>query len=761
MNIFLYAHVLCTIIMLLMQLMLAEKVQLVVVVAVAALDTNNHHRQHQHHQCSHHQHLSSQTSSSLSSLRKHPPSHTSSSSISNIMSAKFKGLWMQQDDCEEKDMDHNYNIREEEENEEKGIIGTNNTNSNRNNTLASINTSINSTNIKDTRDKIKGFLLKQQKQKQTDINTNNNNNNNDVVVVDEEEEIIKEINSSKIKTLLNKKFSSSSKKMKYKIKNFLRQQNKDNKDNNDNDNHNNKEEIEDVKINKNSVGTAMRGRRKNTESSNTNTSLEEDDDDGYISSQGIYNLLSEIKDKFNTDEVTDRITTKLLSAESAIAVRTIRDIIKQFPEHGVVDVFANYPTKDVVISILALSRLQRIVYTKAVTTTNNQNQFQLLKNKNENINTDFINLAFKTSNSNSASSEIIDYELLADLAHYSVFAHAAYGWKMGLLSGKLHAGDLATLLRKTGIQRRHVIATNWKSQTHLPAYFLVRDVERKKIVLCIRGTLSAKDILTDLCCTAEDFLSLEEEIQGEKVQSSDDFDLFRMNFRTKYRARAHQGMVSAARGVSNMTRTLISSELAANPEYNLVIVGHSLGGGVAAVLASLWRDTFMGLTVYAYGCPCVAPLDVHPTINESIISVVGEGDPFSSLSLGHLADVSFALSQLCEDHDLRSEILNRTKSNVDEMSEKDILWCDRTLESLQSPSSDNKTEKFYPPGRILHMRGNLFGSNINEVTLTEVRPEQVFRNLKIHPRMFDLSLHIPHRYEILLSRIWSSVSKNK
>ena len=31
-------------------------------------------------------------------------------------------------------------------------------------------------------------------------------------------------------------------------------------------------------------------------------------------------------------------------------------------------------------------------------------------------------------------------------------------------------------------------------------------------MLCIRGTLSAKDVLTDLCCEAEDFLSYEEEM---------------------------------------------------------------------------------------------------------------------------------------------------------------------------------------------------------------------------------------------------------
>lgn len=119
------------------------------------------------------------------------------------------------------------------------------------------------------------------------------------------------------------------------------------------------------------------------------------------------------------------------------------------------------------------------------------------------------------------------------------------------------------LLRKTGLSRHDVIHASWKSKTHLPAHFLMRDVKRKTIVLCIRGTLSPKDVLTDLCCTAEDF---SDEI-GE-------IDYFRS---TKTQARAHHGMLESARGVAEITRKLISSELASRPEYDLIIVGHSLG----------------------------------------------------------------------------------------------------------------------------------------------------------------------------------------
>lgn len=159
----------------------------------------------------------------------------------------------------------------------------------------------------------------------------------------------------------------------------------------------------------------------------------------------------------------------------------------------------------------------------------------------------------------------------------------------------------------------------------------------------------------------------------------------------------------------------------------------------------------------------MAPLDCYPTINESIVSVVGEGDPFSCLSLGHLAETSSALAQLCENEGLRSEILNRTKTDADNMVDEDMNWCIDTLESLSSQASiDNSTEKFYPPGRVLHLKvkgGNFFRSNVNDVTLTEVKPQLVFRDLKLHPRMFDLSLHVPHRYEVLLSRIWSNLAK--
>jgi hypothetical protein len=67
-----------------------------------------------------------------------------------------------------------------------------------------------------------------------------------------------------------------------------------------------------------------------------------------------------------------------------------------------------------------------------------------------------------------------------------------------------------------------------------------------------------------------------------------------------------------------------------------------------------------------------------------------------------------------------------------------------------------KSEKLYPPGTIYLMAGSLFRLNGNHETEFEkihrVDSSQ-FNELKLHARMFDLSYHIPARYEAVLERI--------
>lgn len=407
-----------------------------------------------------------------------------------------------------------------------------------------------------------------------------------------------------------------------------------------------------------------------------------------------------------------------------------------------------------ILSFVAFSRLQRFsvhykeFYLSSIQQSSNlDNNGTIRKRNSERIIASMTRKKTKNQRISyiNKGSIVSDEQLLNDLAHYSVFANAAYGWKMRLLlSGKLHTGNKKVLIERTGVEEENIVEANWKAKTHLPAYFIVRDVKRKNIVLCIRGTLSPRDVLTDLCCIADDFIS------------KDVIDSFRDKntalFKKKFLGRAHQGMLQSARGIEAAARTKIAKEFASHPDYNLVIVGHSLGGGVAAILGTMWKNTFPGRTVYAYGCPCVGPIDTNPTNDPSIISVVGEGDPFSTLSLGHLADTSRALSQLCEDEALRSDVLLKTQGDIKDTSKEDLQWCYDTMQKIRIKM---KGEKFYPPGRILYMGGAVFGNKDGEVTLKEVSTE-AFEELLLHPFMFDLSRHVPNRYEYALQKLYAS-----
>ena len=197
-------------------------------------------------------------------------------------------------------------------------------------------------------------------------------------------------------------------------------------------------------------------------------------------------------------------------------------------------------------------------------------------------------------------------------------------------------------------------------------------------------------------------------------------------------------MLGAARAVKALAEDIIEKELKDNPDFTPLLVGHSLGGSVAAILGQMWSGTFRGVTVYTYGAACVAPM--NEMNNHNIVSVMLEGDPFSSLSLGHVADTSRALAYLCEEDDLRIGILTVTDGPLETVENDELRWCSEKMEEVRRQMTG---EKLYPPGRLLFLsdpKGKQGRPMIHEV------PPCFFDELKISARMFDLSRHVPRVY---------------
>jgi Lipase (class 3) len=409
----------------------------------------------------------------------------------------------------------------------------------------------------------------------------------------------------------------------------------------------------------------------------------------------------------------------MFSKESLEVVKTIQSILSNVhTEHGVVDVFGKYRTIDVLASIIALSRLQRIVvpYERSIQTERNGER-----------------------------SSDVD---IKELAHYAKYAHAAYGWTLDLaLRWKVHfGGNNQALIRLTGIHRDDIVKAEWNAKApHRPAYFIVRDHARRTIVLCIRGTWSVNDMLTNLYCT------------------SSSKDIIRQWF---YREiSCHSGMLEAAKAVYSDAESTIFGELLRYPEYSLVLTGHSLGGGCAALLGKLLENRFPTLKVYLFGAPCVVP--ERNSMTKNVVSVIVKGDPFSCLSLGHVADVSTGIEYLCNNDALRNDILFHTRSlmNGVECSNDNNSkeWCTNTMNMLRKHMT---AEKLYPPGRILLLhnekatvrrrhwwwRWRRRWRNETNVRLQEVHL-LYFRDLMISANMFNLSKHLPSMYVSMLSGI--------
>jgi len=155
---------------------------------------------------------------------------------------------------------------------------------------------------------------------------------------------------------------------------------------------------------------------------------------------------------------------KVLSSESYRAVKNIRIILK---DSGVVDVFAEYPAKDVAFSLLALSRLQHF----KSSANNLPKASGSGRSSHADLDTDTVTEVDNSVTSLLSSSDNDDNmeeQLIHDLVHYAVFANASYGWMLGLLPDRFHWTKFAALSRKTGIQRHNIIAANWTAKTFLP-----------------------------------------------------------------------------------------------------------------------------------------------------------------------------------------------------------------------------------------------------------------------------------------------------
>lgn len=210
-----------------------------------------------------------------------------------------------------------------------------------------------------------------------------------------------------------------------------------------------------------------------------------------------------------------------------------------------------------------------------------------------------------------------------EVCYYMLFAMAAYGWPIYLLinpacglcrlvstcscntsvSGSRLSQSVTVeednccgcnvlAMRRQFLDRDlkevQIVYTSCHDAVYETPFFVAVDHAKKKVVISIRGTLSPKDALTDLTGDSER-LPVEEQ-HGTWL--------------------GHKGMVYSAEYIKKkLEQEMILSQAFGRDlskgtmHYGLVIVGHSLGAGTAAILSFLLRPQYPSLQCYSYSPP--------------------------------------------------------------------------------------------------------------------------------------------------------------
>ncbi|XP_037671177.1 diacylglycerol lipase-beta isoform X1 [Choloepus didactylus] len=339
------------------------------------------------------------------------------------------------------------------------------------------------------------------------------------------------------------------------------------------------------------------------------------------------------------------------------------------------------------------------------------------------------------SRSPGPSQDDLDAEL-ENCHHYMQFAAAAYGWplyiyrnpftglcKIGgdccrsrtteydLVGGDQLNCHFGSILQTTGLQYRDFIHISFHDKVYELPFLVALDHRQESVVVAVRGTMSLQDILTDLSAESET-LDVECEVQD---------------------CLAHKGISQAARYIYRrlVNDGILSQAFSIAPEYRLVIVGHSLGAGAAALLAIMLRSAHPQVRCYAFSPPRgLLSKSLHEYSKNFIVSLVLGKDVIPRLSVTNLEDLKKRILQViahCNKpkykillqgcwYELFGGDPDNCPTELDGGNRCDLtqpLLGEQSLLAHRSPahsfSSDSplgspaKYPPLYPPGRIIHL----------------------------------------------------------
>lgn len=290
-----------------------------------------------------------------------------------------------------------------------------------------------------------------------------------------------------------------------------------------------------------------------------------------------------------------------------------------------------------------------------------------------------------------------DPEITAEFRHFIKYATAAYGKKVAIDPASVAAvNNQQWILNHTGLDHGDVqkyIDTNAVAGTHLVEHFVAIDTPNKSVILALMGTLTLAGVMKDLRSSY---------MKGKVWDKEYD---------------VHTGMWKAAKAMVEFPSLIsqIKEGLEAHPGHQLVVLGHSLGGGIASLVACLLAEaptsstgpfvtnsrTIPGRKIICYGFEPAPAFEESLAIRSKALtfSVVNKNDIVPSLCHGAILDFIIVAKKIKNDPVYHAKIVEEIITNS--------LKADAHLAYFRTIANE---KKLVPPGRLWSMAANDTGA---------------------------------------------------
>ncbi|KAL9185551.1 hypothetical protein ACHAXT_003328 [Thalassiosira profunda] len=324
---------------------------------------------------------------------------------------------------------------------------------------------------------------------------------------------------------------------------------------------------------------------------------------------------------------------------------------------------------------------------------------------------------------NATTARVSNYEPCLDVEAGVAGSSTAMDMNQDAIVGDNFLGiHEATMLAHAGLDKADIAYASFEAGFYETPYCIIIDRKWKSIVLSIRGSLTLEDCVVDVLLDASPLDSL-----GEKHG---------FNGAGQY---CHGGVLECTNWLHedlqrhNVLQRLLLGENAEFADYQLRIVGHSLGAGIGVILGLMYRNTYPNLRCICYSPPGgLLTWDLAKECSAFVNSFVLDSDIVPRLSVNNMERLrdevlhliarvklpKYEIAQRLFWHGVGSEVDLGDLEFLIQQNE-DILYPPhsipdsdflRQLRRFEEMQNERRTSRgparsisLYPPGTITHL----------------------------------------------------------